>query len=168
MSTVAGTGTNTKAALAAALAMLPAAARAESASGTMPVTAEVVQSCAVSTEAVSFGPVDTLSSAPVDAQGGVAVTCSNGTRWSAAAELGSSASFAAREMSSGANKLTYGLYTDPSRSSVWGTGAAGTATIDSTGSGLPQSVPVYGRIAGGQGSVPAGAYSDLVVITITY
>ena len=95
----------------------------------------------------------------MDGSGGLSITCTNGTAWSAAAGVGSGsgASFASRRMTSGANLLAYNLYTSAARTTVWGDGTASTGAFTGTGTGAAQSVTVYGRVGSGQTSVPAGA-----------
>ena len=160
-----GTGTVILAALAA-----PQPALAATASSTMSVTATVTANCTVSTSALAFGNVNTISGANVDGTGGLSITCTNGTAWSAAAGVGagSGASYANRRMTSGANLLNYNIYTSAARTTVWGNGTSGTSAIAGTGSGTLQSVTVYGRVGSGQTSVPAGAYADTVAVTVTY
>jgi spore coat protein U domain-containing protein, fimbrial subunit CupE1/2/3/6 len=160
-------------ALAAAAILLgaaPTAARAGTASSSMSVTATVTANCTVSTSALAFGNVDTIAGSNVDSTGGLTVTCTNGTAWAAAAGVGSGsgASFANRKMTAGANLLNYNIYTTAARTTVWGDGTSSTATIGGTGTGAAQNVTVYGRVASGQSSVPAGAYADTVAVTVTY
>ena len=160
-------------ALATAAALLgaaPTAAFASTASSTMSVTATVTANCTVSTSALAFGNVDTISGSNVDSTGGLTITCTNGTAWSAAAGVGggSGASYANRKMTAGANLLNYNIYTSAARTTVWGDGTSSTAAIGGTGTGGAQSVTVYGRVASGQTSVPAGAYADTVAVTVTY
>lgn len=152
------------------VAGVPAAASAETASSSLGVTATVTENCTVSTSPVAFGSVNTLSGGNVDATGGVTVTCTNGTPWAAAANAGSGsgASMATRKMASGANTLSYTLYTDSARTSVWGDGTSATAQVSNTGSGSAQLFTVYGRVLAGQASAPAGSYSDTVSVTISY
>ncbi len=69
-----------------------------------------------------------------------------------------------RLLRSGSNTVRYGLYSDPTRSAPWGTDAG--STVDYTGTGGQQQLGVYGRIPP-QPAAP-GAYSDTVVVTITY
>ena len=59
------------------------------------------------------------------------------------------------------------LYTTALRTTVWGDGTASTGTTAGTGSGLAQSLTVYGRLPSLTGAVP-GVYTDTVTITITY
>jgi len=157
-------------ALIAAAICLPAPALAATVSGTLNVNATVTANCTVSTSALAFGPVNTISGSNVDAAGGISVTCTNGTAWSASAGVGagSGASFAGRRMTSGANLLNYNLYTSGAYTTVWGDGTASTGLLSGTGTGSVQAVSVFGRVASGQTSVPAGSYADTVAVTVTY
>jgi spore coat protein U-like protein len=114
--------------------------------------------------------VSTLSGSNVDAAGGITVSCTNGTAWtaSASAGTGTGATLASRKLVSGANLLNYALFTDSERSLLWGDGTASTATITGTGTGAGQVRAIYGRVAAGQTSAPAGSYADTVAVTITY
>jgi spore coat protein U-like protein len=69
-------------------------------------------------------------------------------------------------MALGANKVGYGLYRDGSRSQVWGSTIA-TNTVGGTGTGAAQNLTVYARVPP-QVTPPAGTYSDVIVVTITY
>mgnify|MGYP003579933320 CR=1 FL=1 len=149
---------------------VPGVATAQTASSTLNVTATVTENCTVSTSDVAFGAVNTLSGSNVDRTGRISLTCTNGPGWSAPAGIGSGsgASFASRRMSSGANLLTYNLFTDAARSSVWGDGTGSTADIDGTGTGVVQNVAIYGRVGSGQTTVPAGSYADTLAVTVTF
>ena len=156
--------------LIASAAAFATPALAGTTSSTLNVDATVTANCTVSTSAIAFGNVNPISGANVDATGGISVTCTNGTSWTAAAGVGSGtgASFAARRMSDGSNLLSYNIYTDSGRTTVWGDGTGSTATIGNTGSGSAQAVTIYGRVASGQTSVPPGDYDDTVSVTVTY
>jgi spore coat protein U-like protein len=154
----------------AALLPFAAPAQAGTVSSNLSVNATVTANCTVSTSALNFGSVDTLSASAVDGSGGISVTCTNGTGWTAAADVGggSGATFATRRMSQGANLLSYSLYTDAARTNVWGDGTGSTATIGNTATGAVQNVTVYGRIPGSQSSAPPGSYADTISVTVTY
>lgn len=156
----------------AALLVLAAAtpAAAATVSSSMPVSATVTANCTLSTSALAFGNVNTISGSNVDGTGGLTITCTNGTAWSASAGVGggSGASFTNRRMAAGANLLNYNLYTSSGYATIWGDGTASTGLISGTGSGTAQSVTVYGRVVAGQTSVPAGSYVDTVAVTVTY
>lgn len=156
--------------LAVAPALLASPASAQTATGTLEVTATVTENCTLATSPVAFGSVNTLGG-NVDAIGGITVTCTADLPWSAAADVGggSAASFAARAMSDGAgNELAYNLYTDIARSTVWGDDSGATDLLAATGTGVAQNLSVFGRVPGGQTSVPAGSYSDTVNVTVSY
>lgn len=161
---------------AAILALLSTAAAqpafaAGSTSDTLDVSATVTSNCTVSAGTVAFGNVDVTTGAAVDGTGTIAVTCTSGTAWSAAADAGSGtgATLDTRKMVNGANLLNYALYTDEARSNVWGDAAdANTVKISGTGNGTAQSSTIYGRVLANQNSLPAGAYADTVTVTVTY
>lgn len=152
----------------AAVATSPAYAQTTTSS--LSVSATVPVSCSVSMTAVSFGDVNVVLNANVDATGDLTVTCTSGTVWSASADagLGTGASTKVRKMISGANLLDYALYTESTRTSVWGDGTGGTAKFIGTGTGSAQSNVIYARIPSGQITVPAGSYADTVTVTLTY
>jgi spore coat protein U-like protein len=68
-------------------------------------------------------------------------------------------------MMSAGNLLSYNLYLDPTRLTIWGDGSAGTGTVNSTG--ITGSSTVYGRIPARQNAV-VGMYADVVIVTVTF
>ena len=155
---------------ATALVMLATPAAAATVGGTLNVNANVTANCTVSTSALAFGNVNTISGSNVDGTGGLTITCTSGTTWSAAADVGAGAgaSFTGRRMTSAGNQLGYNLFTSSGYSTVWGDGTASTGLLTGTGTGTAQSVTVYGRVGSGQTGVPAGSYVDTVAVTVTY
>ena len=121
----------------------------------------------VSTSGVNFGSVSFMTS-NTDATGTVTVQATNTTPYNVGlgAGGGSGATVATRKMTNGANTVTYSLYSDVSRTTVWGN-TIGSDTVTGTGSGNNQSLTVYGR-APVQSSKPPGTYTDTVVVTVTY
>jgi spore coat protein U-like protein len=132
---------------------------------TMAVSATVQATCSLSASALSFG---TYTSTQLDAASSLSVTCTSTTPYTISlnAGNGSGATVATRKMTSAGNTLNYTLYSDSSRSALWGQ-TVNTDTVAGTGSGSAQSLAIYGRIAAGQAPVPA-IYSDLITATITY
>jgi spore coat protein U-like protein len=67
--------------------------------------------------------------------------------------------------------LDYQLYVNTARTTVWGDGTGGTATVQDgylLGVGSEtRSYPVLGRIPGGQ-NVPVGSYADSIVVTVDF
>lgn len=139
-------------------------ARAATATGSMLVSATVLSTCLVAVLPMAFGNYDTTQN---DAQADVTVTCTGTTPWTLDIDGGGSGSISAREMTDGGSEsLDYQLYTDAGRTTVFGDGATGD-TATGTGSGLPQTVTVYGRVPASQFPA-AGAYTDTVTVTLTY
>jgi spore coat protein U-like protein len=140
------------------------------------VTANVPTNCLIATTALGFGaydPIQANASSNLDASGGkVTVTCTKGSTpvitlgQGANADSGSTDAAPLRRMANGSDYLSYSLYTDAGRTTVWGNTAATGYTVSSP-TGTAQDVTVYGRISGGQ-NVPFGNYSDTVVATVTF
>jgi spore coat protein U-like protein len=131
------------------------------------VTATDATNCAVNASTLNFGAVGVLRSA-VDATSSVTVTCTNALPYTVAFDGGLSGASnpTQRVMSQASQSITYGLYRDSARSQPWGD-SAGTNTAAATGSGLPQTLTVYGRVPA-QTTPSPGTYSDTVVVTISY
>jgi spore coat protein U domain-containing protein, fimbrial subunit CupE1/2/3/6 len=118
--------------------------------------------CTVQSAGLVFGAYDSLSPAALDGVGDINVNCDAETSFTVG--LGAGSGTGARQMQKGASALAYNLYTDASRTFVWGDGAAQNA-VSATGTTVV--LPVYGRIAAHQ-NVPAGEYVDTIVITVSY
>jgi spore coat protein U-like protein len=134
--------------------------------------------CSASTTAVAFGAYNPLATAHLDISGAVRVRCGGvlGLFVPYEIELGKGsygASHASRLMANGSQRLQYNLYTDSARMTVWGDGSGGSQTLSDSVTivllgGTSNDHPVYGRIPRGQTSLPPGAYSDTVTVTVTY
>lgn len=155
---------------AAGLAFAAQPAFATDTTGGLSVNATITSNCAVSTTTVAFGNIDVTLNTAVDATGGMSVTCTNGTAWTAKADAGTGGagtSLTHRKMT-GPDKLSYDLFTDSTRTTKWGDGVtSGTATITGTGTGSAQASTIYGRVRAGS-TARAGSYSDTVTVTVTY
>lgn len=139
--------------------------------------------CTVAATPLSFGAYSPLSASNVDSTATVSVTCTGVTilliitldvDYSITLSTGGAASYAPRKMALASNNLNYNLYTDNARSIVWGDGTGGTSTktgsMHGTGllfSSVTDDHTVYGRIPGSQ-NIPAGAYTDLITVTVNY
>ena len=158
--------------LAIAGALLTFAVPAAAQDATLGVSAEVKASCTVATTPIAFGQVDVTSGTAFTGNGGLNVTCTNGTSWSVSADAGqgTGATLADRRMSNGTGDLlSYVLYTDATRTQIWGDGVEGlTTTFADVGTGTLQSKTIYAKVPGGQTSLPAGNYDDVVNLTVTY
>jgi spore coat protein U-like protein len=135
---------------------------AETATGTISVTASVLPACAVSGAVLAFGAYVPMSTA--SQSGNVTLTCSTGVAYAVALDEGTQGDGSTRRMARGDGAtLAYDLYRDSAHQQRWASGSAGAT---GTGSGGAQSFPVYARIS--PTSAPAGAYSDNVTIVVTY
>lgn len=147
-----------------------ASVSAATATSTVTVSATVIDSCTVTSQALPFGAYNSISGDGLDTSALASPTCTRGTAYAVSlnAGIGADATETARKLSGmeGAS-LTYGIYADAGRSSVWGSGAGGTTQIFGTGNGEAQPMTMYGRIPGAQ-TVRVGTYTDTVTVTVTY
>jgi spore coat protein U domain-containing protein, fimbrial subunit CupE1/2/3/6 len=131
--------------------------------------AEAAPSCTVSTTSVNFGSYNVFTGSATDSTGTITIDC-NGSAHDIIVTLskGASSSFNPRTMTKGAEALSYNLYRDAARTSIWGDGSGGTSTY--TNPNPPNgafNVTVYGRVPAGQ-DVSAGVYSDTVSAVINF
>jgi spore coat protein U-like protein len=136
----------------------------------------LLQSCSVSATTVNFGTYNPLSGSAAQSTGTVTVDCQVlliglFVSWTVTLSTGSSGSYVARRLQSGANVLSYNLYTDAARTSVWGDGTNGTSVVSANpflivGSNTVN-YTVYGSIPAAQDR-PAGNYTDTLTVTMTY
>ncbi|MFI5308073.1 MAG: spore coat U domain-containing protein [Polyangiales bacterium] len=134
--------------------------------------AHAAMSCSiVSTSGVAFGSYDGFSTTPLDSAGSVAFRCTGvgpADMISIQIGRGSSGSFLPRAMSRHRFRLEYNLFMDAARTIVWGDGTGGTSAYTARPvESQMVSVPIFGRIMPRQ-NVEAGAYGDLVVLTVLY
>jgi spore coat protein U-like protein len=151
----------------ATIALLPTAAMAATTTTTMAVSATVISACIVAATPMAFGNYDPTSATATTSTSVISVTCTSAAPYNVGLDKGANgSSVTARLLKVGANTLPYSLYSDASRTVNWGN-TVGTDTVTGTGSGILQNVTVYGRIPAGA-TVPAGAYTDTVTVTVTY
>ncbi|MDB4191290.1 spore coat protein U domain-containing protein [Amylibacter sp.] len=140
----------------------------------MNVSVIVRHSCSINSNPMTFGTYDGVvanASNALEAMTTVISTCTSGAEamitMNAGASAGSgSADAPVRRMTAGPGKyLDYQVYSDVARNTVWGnTIPTGVAL---SGTGVPQSLTVYGSIPSAQ-VVPEGDYSDQIYVTISY
>jgi spore coat protein U-like protein len=133
------------------------------------------QSCSFSVTNVAFGTVDVTANTAVDTTATVSVTCSallGSPAFKVCVNLGAGSGGATnaanRFMLSGANTLTYSLFSDAARSVPWGSslwagGGANAVLINFPGlpilgGNVTETATVYGRVYSGQQTVVAGSY----------
>jgi spore coat protein U-like protein len=137
------------------------------------ITASVAPKCTIGAFAIAFGAYDPFAAAPLDQTGTVSINCTKGTSGVISLNLGSNALVAVRRMqdTGGAgNYLTYEIYTDTTRTTIWN--AVTTVTLGpSVSKNTALSATAYGRITAGQDAQAGAAglsYQDTIVATVTF
>jgi spore coat protein U-like protein len=137
-----------------------------------------------SVNGVAFGAYNPLSASPTSTNGSINLSCQLSPAFplpftaTISLSAGGSASYAERKMvpSVGAIHLNYNIYLDPTYSTVFGDGSAGTQVAQrctplfGLGCGsvsTATNVPMYGLIPAGQ-NVSVGSYLDSIVVTVAF
>lgn len=132
-------------------------------------TATVPDHCQFNTVTnLAFSSVAGSISANQDQTSTIGLTCTNRTPWQLGLNDGQNSSGNLRRMRLGAtgNYVNYELYRDAGRTLRWGD-TLNTDTLTGTGSGLTQTIDVFGRAPPPQ-TVPAGNYKDVITVTLTF
>ena len=133
-------------------------------------SANVVKSCQVSADPLDFGTVDGIaSSTNIDATTTIRVICSKPTAYNVLlipSNNNTGGSSAMKGQATGnTDTVPYRLYSNAARSAPWGSLAAN--DVSGTGTGLTQSLTVYGRVPG-LPNVQPDNYKDTVTVNVTY
>lgn len=118
---------------------------------------------------LNFGTYSAASPSASDATGQMIFVCTNvqgaiTIRLSA----GSAGRFTPRQMGSGRGRLDYNLYIDAARTQIWGDGTGGSSLRTLVPlNNAATTLEIFGRIPPRQ-FVPAGIYSDTILITLEY
>lgn len=145
---------------------------ADTATTTFQVTATVNDSCTVTATDLAFGVYD-AGAGNLDGTSTITATCTAGTGYDIGLDAGSNsanASGTTRAMDDGGSSyLEYELYSDSSRSVIWGNDV-GTDTVNNpSATGGDNAHTVYGQIPAGQYDASAAtSYSDTINVTVTY
>jgi spore coat protein U-like protein len=143
---------------------------AQTATANLSISATVAGNCTIATSTVAFGsydPVGTHAVTPLDSTGSVTVTCTKGSGTRIDLGLGANSSGSTRRMQGPTDLLTYELYQDSGRTTIWSSGAGSGLAISTAPSITPRSFTVYGRVPAAQ-NVGAGAYTDTVLATVNF
>jgi spore coat protein U-like protein len=140
--------------------------------------AAVAFTCTVSATGVAFGTYNPLNPAGDSAVGSWTVICNAIGSGSATVagtltlSTGSSGNYATRTMLSGTNTLKYNIYLTSGHTQVIGDGSAGTFAPSDSGTVTAGQVyqvtgSMYGFMPALQ-DIPAGNYTDSIIVTVTY
>jgi spore coat protein U-like protein len=155
------------------LVMAGASAFAGTVTSNMTVSATVSADCRIdSVGAMNFGTLGiafAIAGTNATSNANVGYTCVNTgaaptIRFGQGSNAASGSTDAAplRRMMSGSNYISYGLYSDAGHSTVWNN----TTGLKGTANGTAQTVTVYGLATAA--NVPAGSYSDTVVVSVDF
>lgn len=131
--------------------------------------------CTLTASGVNFGTYEkartTLGAGDVQIRCGAARSPVN-LSYEIRLSTGISNSYANRRLMFGAAYLQYNLYRNTSRTSIWGNGTAGTATVSGilhikNGYEESKTHSVYGLLPANQ-NVAAGIYLDTIVVTVIF
>lgn len=131
--------------------------------------------CTVDNPTLAFGSYSVLTPVALDMTTTTTVNCTSVislfVSFTVQLSPGNSGNQLSRYMSAGTAHLSYNVYTDATRTTVWGNGSGGTGTFSggflAVLLGAFQTFVIYGRIPAQQ-AAPVGAYSDTLVITVNY
>jgi len=145
-------------------------ALAATATNTMPVSVNVINSCTVAATPMSFGAPSAIGGANVDTTSTITLACTNSSTYDVALDVGLNAASGQRYMSNGAAtpvKIPYNISNVSAGGANWGsaTGSTVTGTAGTSGSVV---LTAYGRIPSTAPSVGAGSYTDTVTVTVTF
>lgn len=118
---------------------------------------------------LAFGTYNVYSAAPVDSAGSLNYDCGAANPpVGVALSAGRAGVFNPRAMYSGTNVLSYNIYVDPSRTTVWTSTPVTTFSSGCQGQcGNGVYVNYYGRVFAQQDAA-VGAYSDTITVTINF
>jgi spore coat protein U-like protein len=155
----------------AGIAVWASKTAAATATANLTISASVANNCVISTSALAFGsydPVGVNASADLDGTGTVTVACTKGVAPQIGLGLGSNASGTTRRLTDGSgNYLTYEVYHETARTTVWTESGGGLLSPAAAPSKAPRNFTVYGRVSANQ-DVAAGTYGDTVVATVNF
>lgn len=124
--------------------------------------AQASLTCNPTSSGISFG---VFAGSQITAVGSIALNCvgGSGSSYTLGLSTGSSGTYSARKVKSGAISLSYNLYLNAAFSQVWGDGSGGT----SVSSGSPVvSVSVFAKLPAQTKPAP-GTYTDTIIASLT-
>ena len=157
--------------LAAVAAVASTPALAATATNTMPVSVNVINSCTIAATPMSFGAPTAIGGSNIDSTSTISLVCTNGSTYDVSLDQGLHSTGTQRFMSNGAAtpvKVPYGIFTDSARSAAWGSTSGTNTVAGSAGTSGAVVLTAYGRIPSSATSVGAGAYLDTVTVTVTF
>lgn len=138
------------------------------------VSVNVEAVCTVSANPLSFGSYQP-GLGGLTASTTLAVSCPTGARFTVALDAGTGGgTVTQRQMTFGAYRLQYNLFTTAARTTVWGDGTLSSATVSGVGRGLATGEAIVETVYGQLPDISAnqqlspGVYTDTVRVTVSY
>ncbi|KAA6204592.1 MAG: SCPU domain-containing protein [Candidatus Tokpelaia sp.] len=139
------------------------------------VTANVEKSCSLVVTGINFGKSASLDNVP-EAKGAIQVKCSDPTDYQIGLSLGNNSKGenqrsmkCANTDKCGTSLVDYNLYhRENGVDTLWNNKWNTDGIVTSTSNNQTVETPVYARLVPNQGNVPAGLYSDIVIVEIRY
>jgi spore coat protein U-like protein len=130
------------------------------------------KTCNVTGGGVAFGSYNPALAARVDTIGHIDIHCDGSFNADISLSVGNGnhATFSGGRLMTRVGQpgtLTYNLYTSATYTRIFGDGTGGSSVVTIHGN-KNYSQPVYGRINGGQLSIQAGSYADVIIVTVAY
>ncbi len=162
-------------AFAVCFSLIPYIATAGSASSTFRVTATLDPTCTIQTTPVDFGhynPLTVNATQPLDVNATVTIACSKGMATTIALDRGlygdrGQGTTRAMKHVSADEYLSYELYQDVIRATLWGTAGGNIFVPPIAVDTKPRTFLIYGRIFPSQ-DVAVGEYGDTIVAIVNF
>lgn len=138
-------------------------------SARMAVSLSVSDGCSISASPMEFA-MEAQGGAPVLAQASVALACSPKTTYEIAIDRGGNAAGSTRHMADPASGalVAYEVYSDAARTARWGDRPGNDTVGGHVDSAGPVVHTAYGEVTRGAEQIAAGAYSDILVVTVSF
>ena len=128
--------------------------------------------CSITVPVLTFGVYNPVTTGNTDSSMNMTFQCSISLGATVTLSTGNSGTYTTRYMVGGRenqDKLNYNLYSNSTRTTVFGNGTDGTSTHGQLNvlPLVPTNLPLYGRIPAKQ-NVSAGSYSDIIGLSISF
>ncbi|NKB87701.1 MAG: fimbrial major subunit CsuA/B family protein [Acidobacteria bacterium] len=139
--------------------------------GTLSVGLTVPSVCTIAGATLDFGA---STEGPIASQASATVSCNQGQPWRISANSGLHSTTGTRQLRAGSgSSVPYLLFIDEAMSVEMGDGElAGTypsgSPIHGIGTGQQQSVPIFGLVPIFDSGLPAGEYTDEILLTVHF
>jgi len=154
---------------AAIAALTSTSAFAATASNTMDVSVNVINSCTVAASPMAFGGVNSIGGTDIDTTATIVLTCTNGANYVVGLDNGTHSVGAQRNLANaGGTTIPYGIFTNVARNAAWGSNPGVDTVAGTSGATGVSTLTAYGRIPASATTVTAGTYTDTVTVTVTF